>query len=85
MARMAAIGPGGRTLIVATAAILAACGELPQDGPKPFVTDGTYGNSAVPAPHSRARENGLAERASFQDEYVLLEEKSKVALTASAQ
>lgn len=79
-APIAAISAGGKTLgILAAAAILAACGELQQDGPKPFVTDGTYGSAA--APDARARDKGLAERASLQDEYVLLEENSKVALS----
>ena len=85
MSRMTAIRTGGRVLgILAAAVILAACGELPQDGPKPFVKDGTYGGAEAPA-DARTRGQALAERASFQDEYVLLEEKSTVSLTASAQ
>ena len=59
--------------------LVAGCGELPQDGPKPFVKDGTYGNeSAAHAP-------GLAERARFQDEYVLLEDKPQMALAEAAK
>ena len=79
MSRIAAIGPGGRALgVLAAAAILAACGELAQDGPKPFVKDGTYGTeSAAHAPE-------LAERARFQDEYVLLEDKSPMTLAGGA-
>ncbi len=74
--------PDARLLAtIAFAGLLAAgCGELPQDGPKPFVKDGTYGAADAPA-----REQGLADRASFQNEYVLLEETSKLALTASAR
>ena len=74
---------GARALAtIAFAGLLVmGCGELPQDGPKPFVRDGTYGAAA----DARTRENGLAARAGFQDEYVLLEEASKPALTGSAR
>jgi hypothetical protein len=85
MSRMTAIRTCGRALgILAAAVILVACGELAQDGPKPFVKDGTYGGAQPPA-DARARGQALADRASLQDEYVLLEEKSTVALTASAR
>jgi hypothetical protein len=85
MSRMTAVRTGGRALgILAAAAILVACGELPQDGPMPFVQDGTYGGAEAPA-DARTRGQALAERASLQNEYLLLEEKSTVALTASAQ
>ena len=62
--------------------LVTGCGELPQDGPKPFVKDGTYGAAA--RADARTRENGLAERATLQDEYVLLEEKSAVALARAS-
>jgi hypothetical protein len=79
MSRMAAIDTGRRALgVLAAAAILAACGELPQDGPKPFVQDGTYGGQAA------AHTPGLAERARFQDEYVLLETEPAIALAEGA-
>lgn len=61
--------------------LVVGCGELPQDGPKPFVKDGTYGAAAQA--DARTRGKGLAERASFQDEYVLLEEASKVLIGSS--
>jgi hypothetical protein len=76
---MTASGTGGRSLgILAATAILAACGELPQDGPKPFVQDGTYGGQAA------AHAPGLAERARFQDEYALLETEPRIALAEGA-
>lgn len=87
MRNMKTIERNTRTRLLATIAfaglLATGCGELAQDGPKPFVKDGTYG--AVAQADARTRDKGLAERASFQDEYVLLEETSKVALIGSSQ
>ena len=55
-----------RILVAATlAAGLAACGEIPQDGPKPFVE--ANGQEAA---HTEA----LAERARTQDDYLRIKD-----------
>ena len=63
-------GKAVTTLTMSIAALaLAACGELPQDGPKPFVSKDEM--------RSHAGDVTLAERAKTQDEYLVTKDAKK--------